>query len=66
MMSLSVEFIVEEDRQLGKPVFHVFPTHRPHDPELTCNCRPRLLDMYEWAPGLFIELWWHGRKDDGV
>ena len=61
-LHLTLNFVCEQDRQLGSPVFHVFPTHQPHDPEIGCSCRPTLSDFYEAEPGLFVELWWHWRR----
>lgn len=59
---LDLTFIVEPDRDLGQPIWHLFPSHQPHEPLTTCSCRPRLSDMHETDPGVFMEIWWHWRK----
>ena len=62
MASMSLSLIVEEDRQIGAPVFHTFPSHQDHVAEAGCACRPELARLEEIDPGIFLEIWWHWRR----
>lgn len=62
MASLSLNMIIEEDRQLGLPVFHTFPSHQEHVAEEACGCQPELIRLQEIEPGIFLEVWWHWRR----
>ena len=60
---LQLDLIIEEDRNLGMPVFHLFPSHQEHIPEIGCPCKPHLGDIYETdRDNVLVEVWWHFLK----